>query len=40
MPACIRWSGPGQAYEDMITGDHIPSRTRSEIKTPGPSEMF
>jgi acetolactate synthase-1/2/3 large subunit len=32
--------GPGQAYEDMITGDHIPSRHKVEIKTPGPSEMF
>jgi len=32
--------GPGQAYEDMITGEHIPSRHKVEIKTPGPSEMF
>jgi acetolactate synthase-1/2/3 large subunit len=32
--------GPGQAYEDMITGDHIPSRHKVEIKTPGASEMF
>ena len=32
--------GPGQAYEDMITGDHIPSRHKVDIKTPGPSEMF
>jgi acetolactate synthase-1/2/3 large subunit len=32
--------GPGQTYEDMITGDHIPSRTKVNIKTPGPSEMF
>ncbi len=32
--------GPGQAYADMITGDHIPSRTRVAIKTPDPSEMF
>jgi acetolactate synthase-1/2/3 large subunit len=32
--------GPGQAYEDMITGDFIPSRHKVEIKTPGPSEMF
>jgi acetolactate synthase-1/2/3 large subunit len=32
--------GPGQSYEDMITGDHIPSRHKVEIKTPGPSEMF
>ncbi len=32
--------GPGQAYDEMITGDHIPSRNRVEIKTPGASEMF
>jgi acetolactate synthase-1/2/3 large subunit len=32
--------GPGQAYVDMITGDHIPSRTRVAIKTPDASEMF
>jgi acetolactate synthase-1/2/3 large subunit len=32
--------GPGQAYDEMITGEHIPSRTRVEIKTPGASEMF
>jgi acetolactate synthase-1/2/3 large subunit len=32
--------GPGQTYEDMITGEHIPSRTKVDIKTPGPSEMF
>jgi acetolactate synthase I/II/III large subunit len=32
--------GPGQTYEDMITGEHIPSRTKVAIKTPGPSEMF
>jgi acetolactate synthase-1/2/3 large subunit len=32
--------GPGQTYEDMITGEHIPSRTKVRIKTPGPSEMF
>jgi len=32
--------GPGQSYEDMITGDHIPSRTKVDIKAPGPSEMF
>ena len=32
--------GPGQAYEDMITGDFIPSRNKVEIKTPGASEMF
>ena len=32
--------GPGQAYEDMITGNFIPSRHKVEIKTPGASEMF
>jgi acetolactate synthase-1/2/3 large subunit len=32
--------GPGQSYEDMITGDHIPSRHKTTIKPPGASEMF
>jgi hypothetical protein len=32
--------GPGQSYEDMITGEHIPSRRKVDIKTPGSSEMF
>jgi acetolactate synthase-1/2/3 large subunit len=32
--------GPGQAYVDMITGDHIPSRTPVDIKAPDASEMF
>jgi acetolactate synthase-1/2/3 large subunit len=32
--------GPGQAYVDMITGEHIPSRTKVEIKAPDASEMF
>lgn len=32
--------GPGQTYDEMITGDHIPSRHKVDIKTPGPSEMF
>jgi acetolactate synthase-1/2/3 large subunit len=32
--------GPGQAYADMITGEHIPSRTQVDIKTPDASEMF
>ncbi|TLZ34683.1 MAG: biosynthetic-type acetolactate synthase large subunit [Gammaproteobacteria bacterium] len=32
--------GPGQTYEDMITGDFIRSRHKVDIKTPGPSEMF
>jgi acetolactate synthase-1/2/3 large subunit len=32
--------GPGQAYDEMITGDFIRSRHKVAIKTPGPSEMF
>ncbi len=32
--------GPGQAYDEMITGEHINSRNQVEIKTPGASEMF
>src|SRR5215469_7430558 len=32
--------GPGQGYEDMITGEFIPSRNKVDIKPPGPSEMF
>jgi len=32
--------GPGQSYEEMITGDHIPSRYQTDIKEPGESEMF
>jgi acetolactate synthase-1/2/3 large subunit len=32
--------GPGQAYDEMITGEHIASRNRVEIKTPDASEMF
>jgi acetolactate synthase I/II/III large subunit len=32
--------GPGQSYEEMITGEHIPSRHKVAIKPPGPSEMF
>ncbi|MBC7983799.1 MAG: biosynthetic-type acetolactate synthase large subunit [Candidatus Obscuribacterales bacterium] len=32
--------GPGQAYDEMITGDYIPSRDKVEIKTPDASEMF
>ncbi|HTX23376.1 MAG TPA: biosynthetic-type acetolactate synthase large subunit [Steroidobacteraceae bacterium] len=31
---------PGQSYEEMITGDFIPSRHKVAIKSPGPSEMF
>jgi acetolactate synthase-1/2/3 large subunit len=32
--------GPGQGYSDMITGDHIPSRTPVAAKTPDESKMF
>jgi acetolactate synthase-1/2/3 large subunit len=32
--------GPGQGYSEMITGDHIPSRTEVEAKAPDASEMF
>ncbi len=32
--------GPGQAYDEMITGDHIASRTKVTITPPGASEMF
>jgi acetolactate synthase I/II/III large subunit len=32
--------GPGQAYDQMITGDFINSRHKVNIKPPGPSEMF
>jgi len=32
--------GPGQAYDEMITGDHIPSRTTVKIQAPDASEMF
>jgi acetolactate synthase I/II/III large subunit len=32
--------GPGQGYNEMITGDCIPSRTAVEIKAPDASEMF
>ena len=32
--------GPGQSYENMITGDFIPSRHKVEVKPPGASEMF
>jgi acetolactate synthase-1/2/3 large subunit len=32
--------GPGQSYEEMITGDFIPSRYKVSVKTPGASEMF
>jgi acetolactate synthase-1/2/3 large subunit len=32
--------GPGQAYDEMITGDYIASRATHEITAPGSSEMF
>jgi acetolactate synthase-1/2/3 large subunit len=32
--------GPGQSYDEMITGDFIPSRYKVDIKAPGASEMF
>jgi acetolactate synthase-1/2/3 large subunit len=32
--------GPGQGYDEMITGDYIPSRNKVEIKPPDASEMF
>jgi acetolactate synthase-1/2/3 large subunit len=32
--------GPGQTYEQMITGDFIASRHDVDIKAPGPAEMF
>jgi acetolactate synthase I/II/III large subunit len=32
--------GPGQGYRDMITGDHIASRSHVETKTPDESQMF
>ena len=32
--------GPGQSYDEMITGDFIPSRHKVDIKTPDASEMF
>jgi acetolactate synthase-1/2/3 large subunit len=32
--------GPGQAYDQMITGEHIASRTQTEILSPDASEMF
>jgi len=32
--------GPGQPYENMITGDFIPSRHKVTVTPPGASEMF
>jgi hypothetical protein len=32
--------GPGLGYSDMITGDHIASRTEVAGQVPDASEMF
>jgi len=32
--------GPGQAYDEMITGEHIAARHASTIRPPDASEMF
>ena len=32
--------GPGMPYSEMITGDHIPSRSKQGSREAGPSEMF
>jgi acetolactate synthase-1/2/3 large subunit len=32
--------GPGQSYDQMITGDWIPSRNPAEVQVPDSSEMF
>ncbi len=32
--------GPGQGYDNMITGDWIKSRSKPGDESPGPSEMF
>jgi acetolactate synthase-1/2/3 large subunit len=32
--------GPGQGYDEMITGDFIASRYKTEAREPGASEMF
>jgi hypothetical protein len=32
--------GPGQAYDEMITGEHITARHQSRIRPPDASEMF
>jgi len=32
--------GPGQAYDEMITGDWIAARRKTEIREIGESEMF
>ncbi len=32
--------GPGQAYDEMVTGDFIAARGKAEAREPGASEMF
>ncbi len=32
--------GPGQSYDEMITGEYIVSRRAVDVKAPGASEMF
>jgi acetolactate synthase I/II/III large subunit len=32
--------GPGQAYDQMITGEHIAARHENKIGPPDASEMF
>jgi acetolactate synthase-1/2/3 large subunit len=32
--------GPGQSYDDMITGEYIVSRGKGTARPPGASEMF
>jgi acetolactate synthase-1/2/3 large subunit len=32
--------GPGQSYEEMITGDFIESRSKADTKTPDATGMF
>jgi len=32
--------GPGQAYDEMITGDFIESRCKTETKAPDATGMF
>jgi acetolactate synthase-1/2/3 large subunit len=34
------WVGPGQGYDEMITGEFIPSRYKVAIKAPDRTEMF
>jgi acetolactate synthase-1/2/3 large subunit len=34
------WVGPGQGYDEMITGEFIPSRYQVAIKAPDRTEMF